>query len=354
MTATKMKRWAFQQFEPQCCRGAYHDALMNDEEYDAEIKYDGDRRIAQFCGPAVRFTGRTKSVKDGRYVERTENVPHLSGKPAPRHWPIAVEGMVHVPPPAFLEGTVLDGEMIVAPGSVPPTERGGRSKLVTSIMGSAPAVAITKQIERGWLQYVAFDCLFYRGFDLRALALPQRRAALARAVTAWNSPFVAVARTCPDRRAKRAWLDELWEQGEEGIVVKRLSAPYGKAHQSAWVKLKNVIELDVFIIGYEEANATSKKSDGTVSVTRLAERGWIGSVRFAQYRDGKVWECGAARGFDDATCKLLSENRKKFLGRVITVKGNAREPSGALRHPQWVGFRDDKRKAECVYRADES
>lgn len=362
-------RYAFQQLEPQCARGAFDPSMMTDPDYTAEIKYDGDRRIAQFCpngmtGDAlVRFTGRKKSVTDGRYVEKTENVPHLAraalGLAGVRDW------AKHEPRikrnAAALVGTVLDGEMIIALEACAPLLRaqieadsGGRSKYVTSVMGSLPDVAREKQIQGGWLRYIAFDCLYYKGRDVRGLPYEDRRALLIDAVREWQNPFAVVAEECPDPRRKQEWLAELWERGEEGIILKKRDAPYGKKFQRCWVKRKQVLHAEAFIVGFEEARAESRKVNGDVSATKYAERGLIGAVRLAQYRDGKAWECASVSGMTDALREELSRNRKKHLMRVVRLKANAREPSGRFRHPQWAGWCDEKTAQDCTYYEEET
>jgi ATP-dependent DNA ligase len=343
--------WKFQQVEPEAARGKFKEEYMTSPAWDAEVKYDGDRRVCQFVNESgagmARFTGRTVSKKTGLLVEKTDNVPHLSNtslrfvQPAQRQF---LKDSTY----RALEGTVLDGEMVTTQAGL---DRGGRSKHVTAIMGSLPEEAVRKQNERGWLTYVVFDCLWYNGKDLRQLPRDERRRFAAQALNRWQNPYAVLAETCPDLRNKRAWLDSLWAAGEEGIILKRRDGVYS---QREWVKVKNVIEADCIVTGYEEATRESKKSDGSVSVTKFHERGWIGAIVVSQYRDGKLWECASISGIDDALREEISLNRKKFLGRVVTLKANGREPSGRFRHPQFRTWREDKSAEQCVYREDES
>jgi len=67
----------FEQIEPALARGVFSESLMSDPAWTADVKYDGHRAIAQFLD-RIRFTSRRRSVKDGKFVERTRNVPHLS------------------------------------------------------------------------------------------------------------------------------------------------------------------------------------------------------------------------------------------------------------------------------------
>jgi ATP-dependent DNA ligase len=336
-------KWEFKQIAPAVARGSFNPSMLSDSAYSAEIKLDGDRRIAQFCGSVVRFTGRTLSKKDNLYVEKTDNVPHLAlGTPGKRSERIIKE----------LTGCVLDGEMIVEPGSIPELDRGGRSKHTTSIMGSAPDVAIAKQEERGWLRYVVFDCLYYSGEDVRGAPQHHRRQQAADIVRRWANPYVTLSEECPDSTDKAAWLTQLYEAGEEGMILKNVNAEYGD--RSAWVKVKRQMTVDAFIVGFDDPKQESKKKDGSVGITRLAERGLIGALRLAQIRDDEKWECATVSGMDDALREEISRNPEAFIGHVVEIEANGREPSGRFRHPRFNRFRPDKRPADCVYNPEES
>lgn len=323
--------WSFMQIQPQNARGTLKDFMWDAEDWWAEEKFDGDRRIAQFCGDKIRFTGRRKSVKNGLFVEKTDNLPQLN------------EVLFDL----NLDGTVLDGEIVVPPGFT--TGAGGKSKWVTSVMGSLPPEAIRKQEERGWLNYMVFDCLFYKGEDLRFLPLYHRQEKLIEVMNSWNNPY---AHLVPIYYAqKREVLEEIYARGGEGIILKHNVQKYGEEYGGhlKWVKVKNEWFADVIITGYKDAKEESEKVDGTVSITKFAAEGLIGAIRFSQYRDGKLWECGATSGFDDELRRTISRHPEHYLGRVITVKHYGREPTGKFRHPQFKDFRDDKAPEDCVF-----
>lgn len=355
-----MSKWKFQQIEPQPARGTLHEGLWDDPDWIAEEKYDGDRRIAQFCGKIVRFTGRRKSVKDGLFVEKTENVPHLSNRWTGRL--TATEcGLAPTPGHlAALEGTVLDGEMVCPPDPVAGCYGGGLSKYVTSIMGSLPEEAVRKQIERGWLRYVVFDILFLKGKDLRGAPLRVRQHHLSDVVSAWGNPFVSQAER--STTAKRAMYDRIVKAGGEGVILKALDHKYGD--KALWVKVKKIATYDVVIIGFKPAKETSRKVNGTVSRTKYA--GKVGSVEIGQQKEwvdgnGRGYDLismGYARGFSDRLMDEFTRHPNKYLGKVITVEANDREPTGKFRHPRVTDpenpFRTDKAAKDCVYREGES
>ena len=314
-----MKTYRFQQLHPAKARGVFEESMWCNCSISADEKYDGDRRIAQFCADRVRFTGSRESKKDGRLVEKTANVPHLNLGPT------------------SLTGTVLDGEML-APW------KGARSKDVCSVMGSLPARAVELQKEKGWLKYIVFDCLFFCGEDIRKRPLYERRAAAIMALTRWKNPHVSFAEV--EMYEKRKFLSEVWKRGGEGIILKRNDSLYGD--EKAWVKVKKEITVDVVILGFQKPRKESLKVTGELSPTKLALKGLIGSFSYGMYRSGKLVELGTCSGMTDTEREEMTRHPKRYVGEVAELEGQLVEESGALRHPRFVRMRPDKNARDCV------
>lgn len=141
---------------------------------------------------------------------------------------------------------------------------------------------------------------------------------------------------------------DIWARGGEGIILKHAGSTY--TEEKLWVKVKKEETEDVVIMGYDDAKAESTKVTGVTSVTKYAKKGWIGAVRFGQYRDGKLVDCGKCSGMDDKLREELSLNGGKYIGTVVEILANEREETGKFRHPRWVGFREDKNPKDCVWR----
>src|SRR5882724_11697590 len=265
--------WKFKQIKPMKARGVFKDSMWSDPNYLAEEKYDGDRRIAQFCASGlVRYTGTRESVDGSGFVEKTENLPHLMearNQARNGHAPMYT-----------LEGTVLDGEMIPPHGT---KIVGGGSKYVTSIMGSLPAEALRKQRERGYLCYVVFDCLWYKNLDLRAFPLLTRRDHARHAIEEWGNSYVSLA--AQDRGVdKRVFYDHIVRDGGEGVVLKHVSGRYGD--QNTWIKVKAEATADVVVTGFKAG--------------KVKNYGMVGAIEFSQClkQDRTAWRIlGFARGF---------------------------------------------------------
>ena len=74
-----------------------------------------------------------------------------------------------------------------------------------------------------------------------------------------------------------------------------------------------------------------------------------GAIRGGLYADGRLIEVLRVSGLDDRTRQTLAADPERFVGRVFEAKGNALFKSGALRHPSFVRFRNDKFPAECIF-----
>jgi ATP-dependent DNA ligase len=86
-----------------------------------------------------------------------------------------------------------------------------------------------------------------------------------------------------------------------------------------------------------------------IPVTKYHFCGWIGAVRYGMYNNGELVELGQTSGMSEAIREELTTNGDKYIGTVIEVEGFEQLPSGAVRHPRFIRFRDDKRPTECVW-----
>lgn len=316
--------WEFKQIKPQKARGKFLESMWTDSTWSAENKYDGDRRIAQFVGTRVRFTGTRESVDGTGFVEKTDNLSQLAGKGY-----MTFKG--------GLDGTVLDGEIVAPFAKDLP---GGESKYVTAIMGSLPERATALQKQHGWLEYMVFDCLWFRGADLRDHNLAWRRESANKAVVLWGNKYAKIVHAYTKETEKR----RAWESAKEGLVFKHGDHLYG--NEKLWVKLKKEATADVVVMGFEPGKGKYK--------------GQVGAIVFGQWHtqnsDGRsmLERFGACSGFDDALRLQMGTKPHYFKGRVMRIRHNGREPTGAFRHPRFDSWRDDKSHKDCVYDPEET
>ena len=330
----------FMQIKPQKARGKFDESMWTDPNWSAEEKFDGDRRIAQFVNGVVRFTGTRESVDGTGFVEKTMNLPHLAGM-------IGYGGQGQEI--GKLQGTVLDGEIIFT-GK---TDGGGLSKYVTSIMGSSPDEAIRKQKERGWLEYAVFDCLWYKGEDLRNESLEVRREHVEAALELWDNEHAwAVGHGTTD---KEAYFDTILKRGGEGVILKHRDHTYG--NEKLWVKVKGEWTADVIVSGFTEGKGKYKGQIGAIKMGQHKGKMAKGCLSIDHDADQGLYsdllDVGQCSGMDDALRAEITSHSNKFIGRVMEIKHNGREPTGKFRHPRFKRWRDDKKASDCIYRKDE-
>ncbi len=193
--------------------------------------------------------------------------------------------------------------------------------------------------------FVAFDLLYAGGRDLRELPLEERKAHLARIVHADGgvlvSDHIVGTGTALFALAK--------DRGLEGIVAKKRDAPYRSTRSRDWRKIKALRSQEFAVGGWTEPNAGRKG---------------FGALLLGYY-DGPVFRYAGSvgSGFDAkqlaAIAKILRAaecDRAPFANVPKTVtKAHFVEPrlvaqvrftewtrDGSLRHPVFLGLRDDK------------
>lgn len=282
----------------------------NGKQYRLEPKYDGSRYLLHLSSGGNHLTSRRKSVKTGRYMDRIDQVPHIRSITVPKKY----------------DGTVIDGEIVSA--SMKLAGKGG----VAGILNSHPARARKLQRRYGRLVLKAFNILYLGDKSLEQKSFKRRRRLLRKFVQDLNSPYIQLT---PQKKAvsikqlKKIYRKSL-EEGYEGLMIKDLEAIEGKG---MW-KWKAFRDTCAIITGFTE---------GKGKYVNL-----IGAVLFSVYKNKKLVEIGQCSGMTDAVRMLMSENKKKLIGKVIEVKAQEMGAAGRLRHPNFLRFRADYPPEKCT------
>jgi bifunctional non-homologous end joining protein LigD len=195
-----------------------------------------------------------------------------------------------------------------------------------------------------------FDALRLDGEDVRELPLRERKARLRGALD-----FKGPVRLNPHRNEQGEKLfSEACQKGLEGIIAKRADSPYRATRSSDWRKLKCHAEQELVIGGYT-APQGSRTDFGALLVGYNEDE----RLRYA----GKV-----GTGFDHATLARLGDALERlerpdppFSRDGLPRAARWAEPElvaqigftewtrdGKLRHPRYMGLREDKPAREVV------
>ena len=285
------------------------DTPFSDPGWIYERKLDGIRGVAINGERQVRLLSRNHLSMNGRFPRLVE----------------ALEGEA--------SGLVLDGEIVAFEGS-----RTSFARLQQRGERDVPVF------------YYVFDLLHIAGHD--ATALPQRaRKRLLRRALVFRDPV----RFTPHRnRDGEALFREACRRGWEGLIAKRADAPYTHGRSHDWLKFKCAAEQELVIGGF-----TAPRGSRTE----------LGALLLGHYEDGRLRYAGkVGTGFTRATLRDLAERlaplrreRSPFADEVRERGATWVEPrlvaqvgftewtrDGRLRHPRFLGLRDDKSAEEVV------
>jgi DNA ligase-1 len=245
-----------------------------------------------------------------RPLEKTTALPHLALLKFPH-----------------LAETILDAE-ILAPGID-----------MASLSGAIHSNEVGHT--NGQVKAFVFDVLKYCGQDLLTKSLSQRIMVLDILKTRLHSPYIIFlpwAYKAPD---KQKLYDDVLARGGEGIMLKRLDALYlqGARPANNWYKAKRSATFDCVVMGFTKGKGKFNNR--------------IGALVFGQYVNGNLVELGQASGMTDSERTEMSTNPKKYIGRVVVIKGMERLKSHSIRHPQFGGIRFDKNPNQCRYHENE-
>ena len=284
-----------------------------------EPKLDGVRALIYGTGGAVRIFSRNRKPLNGAYPELVEALE------------TAIRG-----------DAVLDGEIVAF------DERGETSfaRLQQRMQLRDPVRARRSQVP---IYLYLFDCLFYEGVDLTGLPLVDRKAVL-RDVVWFDDPI----RFTPHRTTgSAAMLRDACARGAEGILAKRADSRYVSARSADWLKLKCVRQQE-FVIGGYTAPQGSRERLGALLVGYYDGK----ALRYA----GKVGTGYDRRTLEHLHQRLVPLHRSaspfsegpapagdiqwvtpKLVGQIGFSEWTS---AGLLRHPRFLGLRDDKAARE--------
>lgn len=303
------------------------DVALDDARFAYEPKYDGIRTIAYIArgggAGAVRLTSRLGNDKTAQFPEIVRALQMLSRN--------------------LKASVVLDGEIVALDARGEPA---GFGQLQGRIHVTGER-AISGRERDAPVAFVAFDALRDGGDDLRGLPLVARRARLERIIgnnigTALRlSEFVAGdARALYGRAADHGW---------EGLVAKRLDSRYASGRRSSdWRKVKLARRLDCVIGGWTEGRGGRSHFGALVlGVWQHDALRYVGHVGtgFSERELARLAALLKDRETDRCPFRVAPRtNERAHWTRpelIAAVQFAEWTEDGKLRHPKYLGLRDD-------------
>jgi len=242
-------------------------------------------------------------------------------------------------------GSAVDGEIVIA--------RDGVLDFDALQMRLHPAASrVQKLAEEIPASFVAFDVLLWKGEEVHKLPLEKRRKRVEKL------PY-EISPATRDLEQARKWLERLEVAGFDGVIAKRLEAPYLPGSRDAVLKVKGEKTADCVVVGV----TWSEKGSG------------IASLMLGLYEGNEIRHVG--------TASAAGKPREEILARVEPLLGRnpERKPRGEpsrwrpqvtlewspvpsklvveVRYDKWQGqrfrhgtrflrFRPDKDPGECT------
>jgi bifunctional non-homologous end joining protein LigD len=301
------------------------DRPFSDPSWLFEIKWDGVRTLARITDGEIKLISRNGNDVTKQYPELAVLPSVLSAREA-----------------------ILDGEIVAL------DERGhsGFARLQQRMHVRAPAPPLVAQVP---VTYYLFDLLYCDGYDLRFVPLVERKGFLRRLL----HPGSAVRFS--DHQMDRG--KELYElagaNGLEGIIGKRADSVYSEGRSNAWVKIKQTTTIDAVIGGWTDARSPGLR---------------FGALLLGLYEGKKLRFVGhVGTGFDgkaqEEIGKMLKERETERCPFEKTPEANEPEhwvkpdlvarvryvewtPEKRLRHPAFLGLRNDAKPEELKWEAE--
>jgi bifunctional non-homologous end joining protein LigD len=201
------------------------------------------------------------------------------------------------------------------------------------------------------LVYYAFDLLHWDGRDLRGLPLEARKRALEDVLPATDTLRYSQHVVGEGERV----FAEACRLALEGVIAKRRAAPYRAGRSTDWLKVKCQREQELVIGGFTEPKGARE----AIGALLVGVYDAAGALRYAG-KVGTGFGAAAARDLRKRLDALVSA-RSPFAAEKGLPRATPVEPrlvaqvrftewtrDGRLRHPAFVGLREDKEAREVT------
>jgi DNA ligase D-like protein (predicted ligase) len=288
--------------------------IFSGSEWIFERKLDGERCVAFRQGDQVMLKSRNQKSLIDTYPEIADALHHQSQT-------------------CF----VVDGEIVTFEGKTTSFEK-LQQRMQVSNRREAQQSHIT-------VYYYIFDLIYLDGWDMTQVSLGDRKSIL-KQIIEFRDPLRYRSHR---NRDGEAYYQEACDKGWEGLIAKRVHSPYKQTRSSDWQKFKCTNRQEFVIGGYTDPKG---------------ERIGFGAILIGYYQDNDFHYAGkVGTGFDDDTLNRLSQQFREmeqsqapfaegaiaetdvhWLSPTLVAQVEFTEwtKEGKLRHPRFLGLRQDK------------
>ncbi len=303
-------------------------ATLTDEPFSRdgwlfEPKFDGERCMVFRREDEVELFSRNEKPLHEKYPELT--APLKAAAPGP---------------------FILDGEIVAFEGEVT-----SFAKLQGRMQVGRPSAELRRRIP---VFLYVFDLLYIDGYDIREVPLGYRKALLRTAIE-----FRDPVRYAEHRETEgEAFYDEACRRRWEGILAKNGESAYVSGRSREWLKFKCVCEQEFVIGGYTDPQGQREEFGallvGYYDGVRLRYAGKVGTG----YDTAILRNLGRQlRKLETSSCPFKADGlpragvhwvRPELVAQIGFTEWTA---AGKLRHPRFLGLREDKPPREVVREA---
>ncbi len=323
------------------------DAPLDDPHFVYEPKYDGIRAVAEI-GDGVRLWSRLGNDKAAQFPEIARA---LEGWAKKRKATVVLDGEIVAldekgEPTGF---QALQGRIHLSDPSRP--VRHSRAARPTGRSGAASTA------------FIAFDLLQDGKTNLRERPLTERRSALEKIFSKTGNPILRLSRQV--RGDGRALYDEAFKQGWEGLIAKHAASLYKPGKRTPdWRKVKISHEQEFVIGGWTEPRQ-SRSYFGALLLGVYASS----EKRTARDENCLTYVGHTGTGFNERElarlirllkpletrqspfCEAIKANEHAHWVKpdlVAQIKFTEWTADARLRHPVYLGLRDDKKPTDVT------
>jgi bifunctional non-homologous end joining protein LigD len=298
------------------------DDPFSNPEWIFETKWDGFRSVCFVENGKARFVSRNQ-------IEMTPQYPELAG----------------VAKQLDAKEAILDGEIVALDKDGMP-----RFQLLQPRVGRKSGIEALRG--HGHIVYFVFDLLYVDGNNLMTCPLVERKEVLERILK--PASFIKLSEHIDGDG--EAFFKQIEKFHLEGMIAKRAASPYVEKRSKDWLKVKTIMRSEVVIGGYTQPRGS---------------RSHFGALVVGLYRDKQLhYVAHVGGGFNQRSLaelfKLMQPLKTKASPFVDAPKTN--EPvqwikpklvaeakfsewtaDQRLRHPIFVGLREDKAPEDCRF-----